>query len=265
MVRWPALRAAWDRPIPSPRPSPRGRGDRTGCGAPLKCEALSRRTRRGISLVRWPALRAARDRPDPSPYPSPRGREDRSGCGAPLKCEALSRRTRRGISLVRWPALRAAWDWPDPSPFPFPRGDLRKIRPGFGITGRIPSAPRFNEGWIPAFAGMTKGYAKVSRGRGDRTGCGAPLKCEALSRRTRRGISLVRWPALRAAWDWPDPSPSYRCAGRAVYRNGGGATRDSTGLDSGPGSSPGQALRRNDGGAIGAPEDGSLRFLAALE
>ena len=43
------------------------------------------------------------------------------------------------------------------------------------MTGRILSAPRFNEGWIPApyrewgrlFAGMTKGYAKVSL-RGDR-------------------------------------------------------------------------------------------------
>ena len=50
-------------------------------------------------------------------------------------------------------------------------GDLCEIQPGLGVTGRVPSAPRFNEGWIPApyrvrgrlFAGMTKGYARVSR------------------------------------------------------------------------------------------------------
>ena len=48
---------------------------------------------------------------------------------------------------------------------------LRKIQPGLGVTGRVLSAPRFDEGWIPApyrvrgrlFAGMTKGYAGVSR------------------------------------------------------------------------------------------------------
>ena len=34
----------------------------------------------------------------------------------------------------------------------------------WGMTGRILSAPRFDEWWIPAFAGMTKGYARVSGG-----------------------------------------------------------------------------------------------------
>ena len=41
-------------------------------------------------------------------------------------------------------------------------GDFCRIQPGLGMTGRIPSAPRFNEGWIPAFAGMTKVYARGS-------------------------------------------------------------------------------------------------------
>ncbi len=35
------------------------------------------------------------------------------------------------------------------------------------MTRPILSALRFNEGWIPAFAGMTKGYAGVSL-RGER-------------------------------------------------------------------------------------------------
>ena len=35
------------------------------------------------------------------------------------------------------------------------------------MTVRISSARRFNEWWIPAFAGMTKGCAKVSLRRND--------------------------------------------------------------------------------------------------
>ena len=38
--------------------------------------------------------------------------------------------------------------------------DLCKSRPSLRMTGRTPSAPRFNEGWIPAFAGMTKDLRK---------------------------------------------------------------------------------------------------------
>ena len=43
---------------------------------------------------------------------------------------------------------------PEP-PHPLPPGDFCKIQPGSRMIGRILSALRFNEGWIPAFAGMT--------------------------------------------------------------------------------------------------------------
>ena len=53
------------------------------------------------------------------------------------------------------------------------------------MTGRTPPAPRFNEGWIPAFAGVTEGLhkglasrgidgavmAKVGQGKTNGTGC----------------------------------------------------------------------------------------------
>jgi len=47
-----------------------------------------------------------------------------------------------------------------------PYGDPCRIQPSLNVTGRILSAPRFNDGWIPApyrvrgrlFAGMTEGY-----------------------------------------------------------------------------------------------------------
>ena len=45
------------------------------------------------------------------------------------------------------------------------------------MTGRILSAPRLNEGWIPASAGMTKDYARYSlRGNDGGVTQGPPSK-----------------------------------------------------------------------------------------
>ena len=49
-------------------------------------------------------------------------------------------------------------------------GGLGESQPGVGMTGRTSSASRFNEGWIPAFAGMTEGLRAGLLGTDDYVG-----------------------------------------------------------------------------------------------